>query len=356
MLELVITVLLVIGISALCSLMEAILYAVPASHVESLANEGSTSGKIMQRLRKRVDHPITAILSLNTIANTAGAALAGAFATKAFGNAWFGLFSGLFTLAILILSEIVPKTIGVVYARPLVKLIARPLQLLVWILKPFVWMAGLVTSLVAKGHESDLVSEQELIVMARMGLRKGVIDKDEMAVIQNILSLEDKTVRDVMTPRTVVFALSAHDTIEEAGLEGGILTHSRIPIYFKHFEDVEGIVYRRDILNARSQNKLNTKLEELMKPVHFVYEKTRLDKVLKMFLDRAEHLFVVVDEFGGLAGVISLEDVLEEILGREIVDEFDEVTDMRQLARMRRQKVVHEAHNVTPTRKKPGGK
>lgn len=351
--ELVVTVAIVIAVSALCSLMEAILYALPVSYIESMVNEGSASAAIMQKLRKRIDQPITAILSLNTIANTAGAAIAGAFATKVFGNAWFGVFSGLFTLVILIFSEIVPKTIGVVYARSLSRVIARPLQLLVWILKPFLWVAGFVTSLVAKGHEHELISEDELIVMARLGMRKGVIDKDELAVIQNILSLEDKTVHDVMTPRTVVFALSANDRVGEAGHEGGILTHSRIPLYFKHSEDVEGIVHRRDILTARSNNKLDVKLEELMKPVHFVYEKTRLDKVLKMFLDRSEHLFVVIDEFGGLAGVVTLEDVLEEILGREIVDEFDQVTDMRQLAQKRRQKVVREAHNIHPVRKKP---
>jgi CBS domain containing-hemolysin-like protein len=197
-----------------------------------------------------------------------------------------------------------------------------------------------------------MVSQDELLVMARMGMHRGVIDKDQLAVIQNIISLENKTVHDVMTPRTVVFALSAYETVKDAGVEGGILTHSRIPVYFKDFEDIEGVVYRRDILTARSEHRFETTLEELMKPVHFVYEKMRLDKVLKMFLDRAEHLFVVIDEFGGLAGVISLEDVLEEILGREILDEFDKVSDMRKLAKKRRATVLREAHNHPPVGEK----
>jgi len=218
------------------------------------------------------------------------------------------------------------------------------------ILRPIVWMAGFVTHVITRGHEHEIISEDELLVMARMGMHKGVIDKDELAVIQNILSLESKTVREVMTPRTVVFALSAEETVKEAGLEGGILTHSRIPVFFKDFEDIEGLVHRRDILSARAQHKYDVTLEQLMKPVHFVYEKMRLNKVLKMFLDRSEHLFVVIDEFGGLAGVISLEDVLEEILGREILDEFDKVSDMRKLAQTRREKVLREAHNISPTK------
>ncbi len=325
--------------------MEAILYAVPSSHVEALASAGSINGKILQKLRRNIDEPITAILCLNNTANIAGSALAGAVATKVFGEVWLGWFSAALTLAILILSEIIPKTIGVVYARQLSIFIARPLQFLVWILKPVVWVSSFITKVFTRGHEHEMVSAEELIVMARMGMHKGVIDKDELAVIQNIISLSDKTVRNVMTPRTVVFAVSAYDTVKNAGLEGGILTHSRIPVYFKDFEDVEGIVYRRDILIARAEQKFEMSIEQLMKPVHFVYEKTSLDKVLKMFLDRAEHLFVVIDEFGGLAGVISLEDVLEEVLGREIMDEFDQVRDMRLLARSRRQEVIREAHN-----------
>ena len=348
MFELIITVMVVMTISFLSSMMEAVLYAVPFSHIEALANAGSTNGKILQRLRKKVDEPITAILLLNNAANIAGSAMIGALAADVFGEEVLGWFLAALTLAILILSEIIPKTIGVVYCRPLSVLIAPPLLFLVWILKPIVWTSSLITRVITKGHEHEMVSPEELIVMARLGMHKGVIDKDELAVIQNILSLGDKVVRDVMTPRTVVFALSASEKVKDAGIEGGILTHSRIPVYFKDFEDVEGIVYRRDILTARAEGKHEMTLELIMKPVHFVYEKTSLDKVLKMFLERAEHLFVVIDEFGGLAGVISLEDVLEEILGQEIMDEFDKVSDMRKLAQKRRQKVFREAHNLPP--------
>ena len=351
MIELIIVVAAVIVVSAICSVMEAILYAVPLSHIEAIAGQGRKSGKILQKLRQRIDQPITAILTLNTIANTAGAAFAGAIAARVLGNVWLGLFSGLLTLGILLLSEIIPKTIGVVYSRQLSAVIARPLFVLVWVLRPFVWLASLMTAVIARGSEHEKISQEELIVMARLSLRKGEIDSSEMQVIQNILSLEDKTVKEVMTPRTVVFALGAKKTVKEAQSREEILTHSRIPVFFENSEDIEGIVYRRDVLYAVAKDETELKLEKLMKPVHFVLEKDRLDKVLKLFLDRAEHLFIVIDEFGGLAGVITLEDVLEEILGREIVDEFDQVTDMRELAQRRRQKVIHDAQNLPPIRR-----
>jgi CBS domain containing-hemolysin-like protein len=208
-----------------------------------------------------------------------------------------------------------------------------------------------VTAAIARGVDHENISQEELIVMARMSLRKGEINTDEMQVIQNILSLEDKTVQAVMTPRSVVFVLGAQVTVKQAQVREEILTHSRIPVFFENTEDIEGVVHRRDILNAVAKSDNEIKLEQLMKPVHFVLEKDRLDKVLKLFLDRAEHLFIVIDEFGGLAGVITLEDVLEEILGREIVDEFDEVTDMRELAQTRRQKVIQDAQNLPPIRR-----
>lgn len=346
MTELIILLSIVIAVSAWGSLIEAVFLAVPISYIESSASQGRLSGKILQNLRKNVDQPLTAILTLITVAHTGGAALCGAVATNVFGSKWLGLFSALFTLTILFFCEIIPKTYGVVYARQLSHFIARPLLLLVLIFRPFVWIAGFITRLITIGHEHEMTSPAELIAMAKMGMHKGVIDKDELAVIQNILSLGDKTVHDIMTPRTVVFALSAHEKVKEAGVEGGLLTHSRIPVYFKDFEDVEGVVYRRDILTARAEGKLDLTLEKLMHPVHFVYERTSLDKVLKMFLERAEHLFIVIDEFGGLAGVISLEDVLEEILGREILDEFDEVSDMHKLAQKRREKVIRKAHHL----------
>lgn len=343
MLELILTVCLVILISACCSLAEAVLYSVPISHIESLAEQGRKSAKILSRLRQQVERPITAILSLNTIANTAGAALAGVFAAKAFGSAWVGLFSAVFTLAILLFAEVIPKTAGVVYSRNLATIIARPLAGLVWLLTPLIALCGFATRAVAGWGKPESFSEAELLVMTRMGLRRGVIDKDEALVIQNILSLENKIARDVMTPRTVVFSLSSGLAVGEARNQPEISTHSRIPVFFGNVEEIGGIIYRRDIMGAYAEGRRNDTLESLTRPVYYIQEKTRLNRVLKLFLERREHMFIVIDEYGGLAGVITLEDVLEEILGQEIVDETDEVVDLRALAQERRRQVIEEA-------------
>ncbi len=339
MLELILSVSAVILISALCSLFEAIFYSVPVSHIETLAQEGDASGRIFRRLRRNVDRPISAILSLNTIANTGGAAIAGAAFVRVYPDHPEVYFTLFITLSVLLFSEVIPKTVGVVYSRPLSGLIARPLQLLVWVFTPFIELCRLATRLVPREQEGQDVSDEELISLARLGQRTGAIEAGEARVIQNILSLKSKTARDVMTPRTVVFVLSERLTVEEAHKEAGLWSHGRVPIYDKDFEDIVGIVLRKDALAALADNQGHLKLSTLMRPVHFVSESTSLDRILEMFLDRRQHLFVVIDEYGGLAGVLTLEDVLEEILGKEIVDELDQVADMRELARRRRQQI-----------------
>ncbi len=340
MFALTITVGAVIIISALCSLFEAVLYSVPASHVETLAEENRASGRLLKALRSNVDRPITAILSLNTISNTAGAALAGALATVVFGKEWFVAFSMFFTLAILMFSEIVPKTAGVIYSRPLSGLVARPLAALVWLFTPVLYLSRLVTRAITGARKSDQISGEEIAVMARLGTRAGVIPADQGRVIENILCLESKIVSQVMTPRTVLFTLAAERTVEEIYRQDGVQTYSRIPVRVESNENIVGIAHSRDILAAVARDQIDITLEQLLKPVHFVLEKTNLSRVLALFLERGEHLFVALDEFGGLAGVVTLEDIMEEILGREIVDEFDKVTDLRKLARVRRLQVL----------------
>jgi len=333
----------VIVVSALCSLFEAVLYAVPISHIESLAQAGRTSGRILQRLRLHgVDRPISAILSLNTIANTGGAFIAGAAFIRVFGEQWSVWFMVFITLAVLIFSEIIPKTVGVLHNRSLAPIVARPLQLLVWTLTPLVQICRLTTRLVSRGHTEQGISEQELIAMARLGQRTGAIEADEAHVIQNILSLKSKTVRDVMTPRTVIFSLSGALTVAKAQRRDDIWAYSRVPIYERDAEDIVGVVLRRDLFSALAEDRGHVVLSELMRPVYFVLETFSLERILKMFLERREHLFVAVDEYGGLAGVITLEDVLEEVLGQQIVDEVDAVQDMQELARQRRRQILEE--------------
>ncbi len=340
MIELIIAVGLAIFVSAGCSLFEAVLYSVPARYIEALALAGKPSGITFKRLRADIDRPIGAILSLNTIANTAGAAFAGSAATSVFGHNWLAYFSAFFTLAILIFSEIIPKTVGVMYAKPLVPVVACPLRWLVRLLAPAIWLSRLVTQLLAKGKTDEIVTAEEVRIMAHLSLRTGGIKPYQKVTIENILTLQNKTVREVMTPRTVIFSLSEHLTLEEASMVPVNWEHSRFPVYDRDIEDVVGIVLTKELFIALAQGKKDMRLTQLMRPVHFVAETARLNKVLLEFLELRQHLFIALDEYGGLSGLVTLEDILEEILGREIIDESDEVIDKRELARQRRSRIA----------------
>jgi len=321
-------------ISAFCSIIEAVLYSVPQSQVEVMASSGKKSGLILKKLKKNIQQPITAILTLNTIANTMGAAVAGASAAVVFGEenlVWFSVF---FTLTILLFSEILPKTAGVAYARILATWIAIPLNGLVKIMSPLIWLCQAVTHLIPRQEKEALVSIEEIQAVAVLGRKSGEIEPQQEKVIANILKLQDKTVRQVMTPRTVVFSLSEHLTIGEALKQKEQWSrHSRVPVFDKDQDDVVGVVLSRNVLLSLSEGNKMQKLSELTQPVHFVPEAAPLNRILIEFFEQRIHLFVVVDEYGGVTGVISLEDIIEEIVGREIIDESDKAGNLREYAR-----------------------
>lgn len=340
MLELILAVSLSVIISASCSITEAILYSVPWSHIEQLRKTGRPSGALLYTLRSRIERPITAVLTLNTIANTAGAAIAGAFASKVLSPEQMPIFAIIFTILILVLSEIIPKTLGVVYARPLSGLIARPLHWLVIMLTPIIWLGGKLTSAIMPNHTAPRATEDDVRAMVSLSRQAGGIQAHEEQAIRNILSLDKKRVHDIMTPRTVVFSLAAESTVQEAYQDPQVWHYSRIPVYGENNEDIVGVVMRRNITQAVAEDIDHIKLSSIMKPAHYVLETQSLDALLFQFLDSRIHLFIVIDEYGGLAGVVSLEDVVEEILGREIVDESDPVTDLQELARQRRRRLT----------------
>lgn len=331
-------------ISASCSLTEAVLYSVPLSHIEMLRKNGHPAGERLATLRANIDQPITAVLTLNTIANTAGASVAGAFAAKVFNDTGMILFAIIFTIAILVFSEILPKTIGVVYCRTLAPYIAQPLRVLLTVLKPLVIATGFITRLVTPKTKTSPATEDDIRALVALSRRAGSIKAYEEKTIRNILSLDNRRVQDIMTPRTVVHMLSSQTTAKEAHRDKHFWHYSRVPVYGADREDITGIVHRRDIMEALAEDKENITLGRLMKPVHFVPETMPLDRLLAQFLDQRTHLYVVLDEYGGMSGVVSLEDVIEEILGREIVDETDSVADLQELARERRAKVIAAAH------------
>ena len=336
MVELQLVVLLVLVTSAICSLFEAVLYSIPATFVEQLEQSGRPAGRILKQMKEQVDRPITAILSLNTISNTGGGALAGALAAGALGGGNVIYFSIVFTLAILLFAEVVPKTIGVVYARQLAPLIARPMHLLVGAFQPLIGLVQIVTKLIRKGYKEQPVSDADLLTLVVSGLRSGTLNQDEARVIENVLSMDTRTVKQVMTPRPVVFTLSARTSAREAVSEDAIEKYSRIPVFGKDPDDFVGVVRTVDILTEMANDRFDVTMDQIKQNIHFVIDSTRLDNLLRTFLKRRQHLVAVIDEFGGISGIVTLEDVLEELIGREIVDESDQVTDLRAYAQRRR--------------------
>lgn len=336
-LQLVLAVSCAVIISALCSIMEASLYAIPKSQIELLNQSGKKSGRLLKQLTSDIHKPITAILTLNTIANTMGAAVAGASAAAVFGEQNLGWFSASFTLVILLFSEILPKTTGVAYSRTLAPFFSYLMNWMVKILSPVIWLCQAVTKIVPYHQLDSLVSADEIQAVAALSRKSGEIAPQEERVITNILELRDKTVKQVMTPRTVTFVLSEHLSINEAkNKKERWDLHSRVPLYDKDSDDIVGIVLRKDVLLYAAEGLEEKKLSEMMHPVHFVPEIAPLNKVLADFFEKRQHLFVVVDEYGGFTGVISLEDIIEEIVGHEIMDETDTTQDMRELARHKR--------------------
>ena len=338
----------VVVVSAICSLFEAVLYSIPVSHIESLSENGNPAGRILKDLRKNMERPITAILSLNTISNTAGAALAGALAAKALGEDAVIYFSVALTFLILIVSEVVPKTAGVVYAKPLAELVARPLAALTILFTPFIWLCGFATRLISRSAEPHSVSEDELRVLARIGGESGAIDPGEQLLIDNALTLDHKTVSEVMTPQSVVFVQRCSAIVDDVFRMEQLEEHSRFPVY----EDDPGrptrIVYSRAVMSAAAHDLMHLTLAEVSQPIQFVKDDETLDLTLTRFLRQGHHLMAVLGEDGGFRGVVTLEDVLEELLGREIVDETDRVEDLQALAKQRRDDLLDVSPDPRP--------
>ena len=339
--ELVLATSIVLFVSCICSLLEAALYSLSPGQVETLANQGRTSGKILKKLKEDVDRPISAILSLNTLANTGGAAIAGAAFVGAFGESFEAYFTAVLAMSVLVFSEVLPKTAGVVYARSLAPIIARPIQWLVWTFLPFIWLNRFVTRLVTRNaSEVHDISAEEIETIARMSRQAGQIAPEQLEVISNILNLQNLRARDVMTPRTVLFSLDESLCLGDVRQDAGRWLHSRIPLHGEDKDQIASLVLRRDVLAGLAEGNDELVLSTLSRPTHTVPESARLDDLLRQFLKRREHLFVVIDEYGVVSGIVTLEDVIEEIVGEEIVDELDASDDLQKQARRMSRRLI----------------
>jgi CBS domain containing-hemolysin-like protein len=323
-------VLLALCVSFACSIMEAVLLSVTPAYVA--AAQQTPHGKRLQRLKRDVNRPLAAILSLNTMANTVGAAGAGAQAATVFGDAYIGVFSGVLTLLILVLSEVIPKSVGARYWRELAPFVSRVLGPMIWILWPLVKMSELLTRRLSRGAPGIGFQKDELAAMAEIGRQEGVITDGEIRILKNLLRFRTLRVSDIMTPRTVVFAFPDSLTVEEA-LDQGHLRYSRIPIYGNSLDDVTGYVLKDEILLHVSEDRLAVRLREIQRKFTAVPESMSVPLLFEALLESREHIALVVDEYGGTDGVVTIEDVIETLLGLEIVDEADVAQDMQELAR-----------------------
>ncbi len=336
MIELAVVVLVLLAVSFLCSVLESIILSITRPYIQTLVERGASGGKLLKRLKERIDEPISAILTLNTISHTVGAAVSGALALKLFGSRWMALFSGILTLMILVFSEIIPKTLGARHWRALGPASAVILRILIIVLKPVVAPVRLLTRLFEGRHGPDRVSREEIVNFIRMGHFQGILESPEYKIMENLFRLRSIPVRDVMTPRKVVFTLpdgaSAAEVISE-----GPLRFSRIPLLDATSGRVTGILLRRDVMDRIASGDSEAKLGSLASPVTTIEEKTSVYDLLDRMITAKIHQAQVVDGAGSFTGIVTLEDALETLLGREIVDEFDPVTDMRALAAGKRE-------------------
>lgn len=324
-----------IGFSFLCSMWEAGMLSSSQSYIETLANQGNRPAQQMKKLKENVDRPIAAILTLNTIAHTVGAAGAGAQAAAVFGNQWFGLISAVLTLLILVFSEIIPKTLGAVYWRQLLPFNAYSIRLLVFVLAPVVWIFQRLTEAISHEGEMNTITRSEIETMAQMGITSGIIAESDYRILKNLLRLDKVQVETIMTPRPVVLAFQQDTTVGDVMSKTSKIPYSRIPIYAENTDDVVAFVLRHDILAAAARDEHERPLREFKRELISVPETISVAKVMTELINKKQHIALVFDEYGGTAGIITMEDAIESLIGVEITDESDIVEDLRLLAQQR---------------------
>ena len=324
---------LALGVSFLCSLLEAIILSVTWSHIEILSKDDIRSGKRLKELKEDIDVPLAAILTLNTISHTIGAAGVGSEFNK-LGNEWFTVASIILTILILVFSEIIPKTLGAIYWKRLAPSSAYMLDFLIWITWPIVVVLNSFSRRISEGNEDQKeMTREEMIAVAEMGENQGALEKQETQVIKNLLTMDKILAEDVMTPSTVMLTFQRKDEVGKIVDEHSPIPFSRIPVREENLDDIIGVVFRSKIMELYGDGNSEVPMEDLISELSTVSPEDSIATLLDEFLKKREHIFLVVDEYGTTQGIITLEDAVETLLGAEIVDESDSVEDMRQLAR-----------------------
>ncbi|HEB62723.1 MAG TPA: HlyC/CorC family transporter [Bacteroidetes bacterium] len=342
MLLLVTYFMLAILFSFLCSIWEAVLLSINLSFVQIQIQEKTSIAKDLKAFKDNIDRPLSAILTLNTIAHTVGAIMVGVQASKVFGNQETvlglpingeALVAGLMTLAILILSEIIPKTLGATYWKQLASFTIRSLKIIMFPLRPLIWLSEQITKLLKKEGERSVLSRADFSAMAELGEKEGIFADNESKIIKNLLRFNTIQAKDIMTPRTVVLAADENTTVKEFYDSHKKLRFSRIPIYSKTKDHISAYVLKYDLLSNLIDKKEVATLKSISRNIMIINEGLAIPELFNKFMETREHIALVVDEFGGMAGIVTMEDVIETLLGLEILDESDNIEDMQALAR-----------------------
>lgn len=319
--------------SFICSFLEAGLLSTNQSFIASLKEEGKKYGNYLEDYKQNIDKPLTAILTLNTFAHTLGAAGVGSQALLLWGNEYITIVSLVITIIILYFSEIIPKTLGANYWKPTAFLISYSLRGLVFILYPFVFLSIYFTRFLKKSVKVSEITRQEFGMMTKMSEEEGILESDESQIIQNLLKFSEIKVKNIMTPRPVIFSIDQNYIIQDFFREKYIRTFSRIPIYKENPENIIGYVIKEDLLDDLILHKGINSLSKYKREISHIHEDTPLPEVYEQFIKNREHIAIVVDDYHGLSGLLSMEDVIETLLGVEIIDELDSVDDLQNYAR-----------------------
>ncbi|MEX2484451.1 MAG: CNNM domain-containing protein [Brumimicrobium sp.] len=318
--------------SALCSIMEAVLLSTPVSYLRAKANKGDVNAKTFIDLKKDIDKPLSAILSLNTVAHTVGAAGVGAQATIVFGDAYFGVVSAVLTLLILVLTEIIPKTLGANYSRELMGASARIVKAMIFITYPLVFLSALLTKLLARKHKKLSTSREEISALASIGTAEGIFGEKENKIIQNLIRLKSIKISEIMTPRIVAVVADEEMMLKDFMENEEFIHFSRIPIYKGTRDNITGFVFRSDVFEQLARDKFKLKLKDISNEVLTFSHDTTLFIAWEELIKGRQQISIVTNEYGGMDGIATLEDIIETLLGFEIVDEKDKVEDMQKYA------------------------
>lgn len=304
----------------------------PISYLRGKEEGGDKSVKTLIKLKENIDRPLSAILSLNTVAHTVGAAGVGAQATIVFGEAYFGIVSAILTILILVLTEIIPKTIGARFWRNLTTITGYIINGMIFIAYPLVILSALITRLIAYSSNEQTTSREEISALANLGTEEGVFGERENKIIQNLIRLKTVVVSEVMTPRVVVTMADENMSLADFLNEKDYLRFSRIPVYLDDIENVTGYVFRQTVFEKLAEHEEDLLLKDIKRDIVIVHNSKPVFSLWETLLEKKEHIAMIIDEYGGIDGIVTMEDIIETLLGFEIIDEKDTITDMRQYA------------------------